>query len=54
VAATSDKVVPKYETQIDPGENLPQIELLFVYDIASHGSTFPETNITGLEHEGDA
>ena len=53
VAATSDEVVPIYETQTDPVEKLPQIELLYVYDIASHGSTYPETNITGLEHESD-
>jgi hypothetical protein len=53
VAATSEEAVPIYETQTDPVEKLPQIELLYVYDIASHGSTLPETNITGLEHVGD-
>ena len=49
----SEDAVPIYETQKEPVETLPHIELLYVYDISSHGSTFPETNVTGLEHEAD-
>ena len=49
----SEDVVPIYDTQTEPVETLPNIELLYVYDIVSHGSTFPETNVTGLERELD-
>jgi hypothetical protein len=50
-----DDVPSIYDTtQADPVETLPQIELLYVYDIISHGSTYPETNVTGLEREYDA
>ena len=54
-ALGEDDVSTVYDTtQADPGETLPQIELLYVYDISSHGSTYPETNVTGLERDIDA